>query len=78
MTREGTTVRGFRDGKLISTTTVPATKSFLEQDFFAGGTGHVGSYPNGYMADIRIYGVARYTADFDKVVTEKDEDHILI
>ena len=45
LTREGTTVRGFRDGKLISTTSVSATTSFSGTGFFgAGGTGHVGAY----------------------------------
>ena len=34
---------------------------------------------NGYMSDIRISkGNARYTADFDEIVTTKDDDHVLI
>jgi len=66
VTRSGTTVRAFKNGNVLATST---NSTFLiATNARVGGTDTFGGYDgwyNGYIDDLRITkGVARYTADF--------------
>ena len=63
-TRDGNTVRFFKDGQLINTATASGVNS-AETEWTWGANGSNSQNSNGYFQDMRVYfGVAKYTDSF--------------
>ena len=65
VTREGTTLRGFKNGTLVFTNASFGGMNNAPSDITVGGNVAGAGYWDGYIDDLRITkGVARYTANF--------------